>query len=200
MFHSDGDDEWLYNIPHRPVFIGITAVLFWLGVLIVVWDAVQPIAAQFKRKSLTTQAENRALAGGLLFAWWLAGISPGFISVPPASLGHTILAQPAVFILLALPVGRITNRQLPIVNSQRLRSYFQPLTAVLSLAIILLIGSRDFPDYFRDWPERGLVRFLYRADIRDVADYVNKNKELRSCIQSTAEVHQKGESSTGCIE
>lgn len=175
MFHSDGDDEWLYNIPHRPVFIGITAVLFWLGVLIVVWDAVQPIAAQFKRKSLTTQAENRALAGGLLFAWWLAGISPGFISVPPASLGHTILAQPAVFILLALPVGRITNRQLPIVNSQRLRSYFQPLTAVLSLAIILLIGSRDFPDYFRDWPERGLVRFLYRADIRDVADYVNKN-------------------------
>jgi hypothetical protein len=44
------------------------------------------------------------------------------------------------------------------------------------LAAVLLVVSvvaRDLPDYFQEWPSRGLVRFLYRADIQDVADYLN---------------------------
>ena len=37
---------------------------------------------------------------------------------------------------------------------------------------------RDLPDYFVNWPERGLVRFLYRADYADIADYLNDHSEL----------------------
>ena len=37
---------------------------------------------------------------------------------------------------------------------------------------------RDIPDYFFEWPQRGMTRFLYRADIHDVADYLNEEPNL----------------------
>lgn len=206
MFHADGDDEWLYNIPHRPVFVWVTAVLFWGGVVTAVLLTLRQLWYRFRNKPRAFSEEKVAYAGAFLFAWWLAGISPGFISVPPASLGHTILAQPAVFILLALPVG-IINCQLSIVNVARRDAFArqllmanaarrnafarkssmsldvthslvnrQSLTYLFTVIIVIAIAVRDLPDYFESWPERGLVRFLYRADIRDVAEYVNENE------------------------
>ncbi|MEM7118489.1 MAG: hypothetical protein AAF614_39065, partial [Chloroflexota bacterium] len=177
MFHSDGDDEWLYNIPHRPVFGTVGAIFFWFGILIVFWQAFSPL---IKKSSVTPR---QAQAAALLLLWWLAGISPGFISVPPASLGHTIMAQPAVFLLAALPVWLIgewliknwrfeVRRQLPISNPQSL------ISVILGFLLITNIALRDWPDYFREWPQRGMVRFLYRADIHDVADYLNENPDL----------------------
>ncbi len=158
MFHANGDDEWLYNIPHRPVFSLPIGVWFWFGVIMAGWQALRPF---LQRQS----ANHTALASALLLIWWLAGISPGFLSVPPASLGHTILAQPAVFMLAGLPItlAHRTNR------------YFAPL---LVSVLILVTGIRDLPDYFTNWPQRGLVRFLYKADIHDVAAYLNTHPEL----------------------
>jgi hypothetical protein len=38
MFHATGDDEWLYNIPNRPLFNAVGAVFFWGGVLLAIVD------------------------------------------------------------------------------------------------------------------------------------------------------------------
>lgn len=167
MFHSRGDDEWLYNVPERPLFNPVGAAVFWLGVGIAVWWALQPI---WKRKT-KNGARDKQYGAAFLIAWWLAGISPGFISVPPASLGHTILAQPAVYLLAALPVVALGERLT--VFSQR-RSWW------IGLAILMvgIVAVRDWQDYFVTWPQRGMVRFLYRADIHDVADYVNDQPDL----------------------
>jgi 4-amino-4-deoxy-L-arabinose transferase-like glycosyltransferase len=97
MFHSTGDNEWLYNIPGRPLFGPIGAILFWSGVGMAFWYALRPL---WRRQEPVTAV---SMASALLLLWWLAGIAPGFISVPPASLGHTILAQPATYLLAALP-------------------------------------------------------------------------------------------------
>ncbi len=171
MFHSDGDDEWLYNIPHRPVFGPIGAIFFWAGVAIALWRTLKPILSRSSRP-----ASRDSLAAAFLLLWWLAGISPGFISVPPGSLGHTILAQPAVYLLAALPVWKIKDLRLkiererpPIINLQS--SIFLILTAVL----LFSIAGRDLPDYFVNWPQRGMVRFLYRADIQELTDFLNSN-------------------------
>ena len=59
-----------------------------------------------------------------------------------------------------------------------MRSAQSLISIAAALLLLISITSRDLPDYFRRWPERGMVRFLYRADIQDVADYVNKNSEL----------------------
>jgi 4-amino-4-deoxy-L-arabinose transferase-like glycosyltransferase len=178
MFHSTGDDEWLYNIPGRPLFGPLGALFFWLGVAIaVVYASRPPLRALLSRGERAAPAWLDAAhpwetAGAFLLIWWLVGISPGFVSVPPASLGHTILAQPAVFLLAALPVGLAAERL-------RLRPALRrPALAVLGLVLLLSIGLRDLNDYFSRWPERGMTRFLYRAGIKDVADYLHQHPEL----------------------
>lgn len=183
MIHSDGDPEWLYNIPGRPIFGPIGAIFFWLGVGFAVASVLLNAEAQRRRgveeqrrvsqspslpispySSLATRHSPLAF----LLLWWLGGIAPAFLSVPPASLGHTILAQPAVYLLAALPVGILWSA----VGMRNKRWG----TLLGGLAAVLLVGSvavRDLPAYFVEWPARGMVRFLYRADIKDVADYLN---------------------------
>lgn len=96
MFHADGDGEWLYNMPHRPVFGPLGALFFWAGAAIALYYALKPMVLWLHRR-LSRQAshqsplpEAHAFSCAFLLIWWLAGISPGFISVPPASLGHAI--------------------------------------------------------------------------------------------------------------
>ncbi|MBE2224735.1 MAG: glycosyltransferase family 39 protein, partial [Anaerolineae bacterium] len=178
MFVNQGDGEWLYNIPDRPVLTSIGAVFFWLGVAITAVLTLIPLWHKL-RQSLQKQparpAKHVELASAFLLLWWLAGISPAFISVPPASLGHTILAQPAVFMLAAVPVGWLA-RKWPALNLPK--RWKTAVVALLGLVLIVNIAARDWPDYFQNWPERGMVRFLYRANFNELADYVNENAAL----------------------
>jgi 4-amino-4-deoxy-L-arabinose transferase-like glycosyltransferase len=53
MFHSSGDEEWLYNIPGRPLFGPVGAIFFWLGVALAGWYALKPlIRAVMKDRNL----------------------------------------------------------------------------------------------------------------------------------------------------
>ena len=182
MFHSGGDEEWLYNIPFRPVFGPLAAVFFWAGVAIAAWYALAPLGRLIRRRGMSdaqpiTAADLEA-AGAFVLIWWLAGISPGFVSVPAASLGHTIIAQPATYILAALPIlviGRLGWRRFG-ASDGRSVAWLVPVGA--GLLLLFAVAWRDLPDYFLTWPERGMTRFLYRAEIRDLADYLNEHPEL----------------------
>ncbi|WP_420628366.1 ArnT family glycosyltransferase [Candidatus Leptofilum sp.] len=180
MFHATGDGEWLYNIPNRPLFGVVGVIFFWGGVLLALVDSLRLVWVRVRRQAIEPAAQMRGLATTFLLLWWLAGIAPAFISVPPASLGHTILAQSATYILAALLIGRLGSGDWRL--SKAIQSPVSSLQPHLGLFLaILLVGSiamRDLPDYFQHWPERGMVRFLYRADIQDVADYVNLNPEM----------------------
>jgi 4-amino-4-deoxy-L-arabinose transferase-like glycosyltransferase len=189
MFHATGDDEWLYNIANRPLFGPLGAILFWLGVAIAAWYALRPVGRLLWTRRWPPPASRLELACAFMGMWWLAGIAPGFVSVPPASLGHTIVAQSAVFILLALPFSVIRGPYSVIRIPSRLTDYGIRITeygsritayALIALALLLLltIGWRDGRDYFAVWPERGMVRFLYRSDIQAAARYLNAHPEI----------------------
>ena len=169
MFHADGDDEFLYNIPHRPVFGPAGAVVFWLGWLLALWYALRP----WLRRPATPRSQADQRAATFLLLWWLAGITPGFLSIPAGSLGHTIVAQPATYLLLALPLLPLSRWRL----AGRARTN-QALAGLLALLVLGSVAGRDLGDYFRAWPAQGNVRFLYRADIRDVAGYLQAHPEL----------------------
>ncbi len=169
MFHSAGDDEWLYNIPNRPVFGPIGAIFFWSGVAIALWHTLKPLFSRFTHHASYPHSH----AAAFLLLWWLAGISPGFISVPPASLGHTIMAQPAAYLLAALPIWQLSVWVR--INADE-RGLMRSITAVgLMLVFVAAVAIRDLPDYFVKWPQRGMTRFLYHADAGDVARYLNEN-------------------------
>jgi 4-amino-4-deoxy-L-arabinose transferase-like glycosyltransferase len=184
MFHSDGDDEWLYNIPYRPVFGPVGAIFFWVGFAVALWYAAKPVSRlgykAIRGKQLPPQLKRgQYLEGASAFVliWWLVGISPGFISVPAASLGHTIIAQSAVYILAALPIlpiGKWLQGRYPS-NSGR----NSVLIAAMAGTLLIAIAWRDLPDYFSEWPSRGMTRFLYRAEIRELAEYLNTHDQYQ---------------------
>ncbi|HOU14944.1 MAG TPA: glycosyltransferase family 39 protein [Anaerolineae bacterium] len=146
MAHAKGDPEWLYNFAERPVFSLVGALLFYFGML--------------TRIGHLNQANAR-----LLLLWLGAGIAPAFISLPPSSYGHTILALPAVYLLLAMPMKAAARR-------------WQWTTIPLCALTFALVAGRDLPDYFVTWPQASMVRFLYRADYRALAGYLDARPEI----------------------
>lgn len=179
MFHATGDDEFLYNIPFRPIFSPLLAIVFWSGVLLTIvyaWQTAWDRVRQMRNRSQDVRrAPTPYLAAAFLLMWWLAGISPAFISIPAGSLGHTIIAQPATAILLALPAGYWLDRWLTTRTQTRTR-----LALVSGIGVVLVMGValRDLPDYFVAWPAQGNTRFLYRAEIDAVVDMVVQRPEL----------------------
>ena len=164
MFHATGDGEFLYNIPDRPLFGPVGAALFWAGIAICVWKTLTPLWQRWGKRSTNNYDDNLPFV--FLLLWWGAGISPAFISVPPASLSHTILAQSAVYIIAVLPLVVLKNY---LANSASPK-FILPLG--YAILFVLPIAMRDLPDYFVTWPQRGQTRFLYRADIHELADAV----------------------------
>ncbi len=157
MFTHDGDEEWLYNIPHRPVFGIVGGVLFWAGVL---------LAA---RQSLSSRPEPFS---ALILLWLIAGVSPGILSVPAASLGHTILAQPPAMILPALALSQ-AGRWLCSRTGNVRQAYSTVLTGGL-----LLLGTetiRGIRDYWLVWPHDPLNRVLHHSDLHDAARWLQQN-------------------------
>jgi 4-amino-4-deoxy-L-arabinose transferase-like glycosyltransferase len=169
MFHAEGDGEWLYNIPGRPVFNVTGALSLLLGLLVCLYRALPFAKSRYKGES------------AFLLFWFAAGLAPAFVSVPPASLGHTIIAQPAAYLLPAAgltALGEWTRR-----HWERLGRAVIPGLMLLFLATN---GARDLNDYFCVWPERGMVRFLYRADIHEAAGYLNSHHQIQDVALSSA--------------
>ena len=155
MFHATGDPEWLYNIPDRPVYNVIGGILMWGGVALCLW--------RVRRRRYF-----------LLLYGLGAGLLPAFVSVPPASLSHTVLAQPVVYVLPGLLLSEVRTRfsslKLPL-------RYLLLVTGTIALLVFVASNAyRDLRDYFRVWPQRGMVRFLYRAVYRDAAGYLSENR------------------------
>lgn len=173
MAHASGDGEFLYNIPDRPLFGPLVAILFWAGLAISVWHSLTPLWQRWVQKTAVRPLEK--LPYPFLIFWWLAGISPAFVSVPPASLSHTILAQSAFYIIAVVPFLTLTSWLGQQTETGRWQDspYRTPILAGLyGLIFVLPIALRDLPDYFVTWPQRGQVRFLYRADIHELATEV----------------------------
>jgi len=150
MAHATGDPEWLYNVSERPVFSLAGALLLYIGILM--------------RLAHLKQANAR-----LLLLWLGAGIAPAFISLPPSSYGHTILALPVVYLLLAMPMKAVARR-------------WRWTTIPLCLLTFALVAARDLPDYFITWSQASMVRFLYRADYRALAAYLNAHPEIDEAV------------------
>ncbi|MBP6015260.1 MAG: glycosyltransferase family 39 protein [Candidatus Promineofilum sp.] len=174
MTHAGGDPEWLYNIPERPIFGPPGAIFFWVGVALAGWRAFRPLKNRVWRtgvraEELAVWPDNSELAAAFLLIWWLVGISPAVLSVPPASMGHVILAQPAFYLLAALPIGALAG------GSRRPVSWRLALAGSAAVSLFAATALRDIPAYFVEWPSRGMVRFLYHADVEDVADFIRRD-------------------------
>jgi 4-amino-4-deoxy-L-arabinose transferase-like glycosyltransferase len=148
MFTHDGDPEVLYNVPNRPVFSPLGGALFWGGVL---WAVFQALIKRDERYAL-------------LLLWLFAGLAPGALSVPPASLGHTILSQPVVMMMPALALDALWTR-------------WRRVTIALAAIFLAWEGVRGPYDYFLVWPDDSFNRVLHHSDLHEAAVLLNAEPE-----------------------
>ncbi len=144
MYVVQGEQDWLYNVSGRPIFDGITAVFFLLGIGLAGWRWRQSRYA-------------------LMLIWLVMGTAPAMLAPPEASLTHTIAAQPVAFILLALGVAlvwRWLDRRQPVLG----------IGLVIGLFVFFALSSGLA--YFGTWSNDEAVRELYQGGIGAVANAV----------------------------
>jgi 4-amino-4-deoxy-L-arabinose transferase-like glycosyltransferase len=153
MFSFRGEPQWLYNVAGRPVFDPLTALFFYAGLGMCL-------------------VRLRDWRRGVVLLWLLVGLSPAFVSPPAGSFTHTLAAQPAVYLLLAVGVDVVNGfwerieRKLPL-TWRLIRSIraVNPLTALL----LMLNGALSGYAYFVAWANAPEVCELYQCGITGVA-------------------------------
>jgi hypothetical protein len=141
MFVWRGEEDWLYNVFGRPIFDPLSACAFALGIAICAWR----------------WREARRM---LLLTWLVAGIAPAVVVPPPASLSHSIAAQPPAYVVLALGLDFIWRA------CQKWRRWAGP---VLGVGTVALHGVLSGCAYFVTWANAPSVRELHQGAITSLA-------------------------------
>jgi hypothetical protein len=162
MFTFAGDPEWLYNVSGMPVFDWVTGLFFYAGVARSLWRWRRPREA-------------------FAILWLVGGLAPAFFSLPAASLGHTIVAQPIVYLLTA--VGALWLADLILGRrSARIMG--------VAAALVLLNAGLTVRSYWGQWNDHAWVRFFYHADVHDAAGWLNSNSEVEEVAISSRVTQQ----------
>jgi 4-amino-4-deoxy-L-arabinose transferase-like glycosyltransferase len=141
MFSLRGEPQWLYNVADRPLFDPLTSLFFCVGLALCLFRL-------------------RDWRYGLALLWLLVGLATAFISPPAASFTHTLIAQPAIYLILGLGTAAVGERV------ARWRAWAGPLLAASLLAGNALLAWHA---YFVTWAGSPQVRELYQGGITAVA-------------------------------
>lgn len=153
VFSLTGDPRWTYTIPDRPIFDPVTAIFFYGGLLIALWQWRKP-------------------AYLLLPVWLVVTMLPSALSPDAPSTVRLIGALPVVYLLPGLAFDQLLRRLWP---TGRPLSQKASVVAVLLgsfLAVILLAnGYRTLRDGFLRWPRELETRLRYQSVVQDIGRY-----------------------------
>lgn len=156
MFTLKGDDLWLYNIPGRPLLDAVTGILFFLGAFIAV--------RRFRR-----------IEYALALFWLLAGIFPSLLTGVTASSLRSIVAQPVVYLLIAIGAIEVMRWLERLGVSRVVRAL--PLVALLAAT-----ATSTAHDYFAVWGQARDVRVAYHTTLFEIARYLDRAAEPNAVV------------------
>jgi 4-amino-4-deoxy-L-arabinose transferase-like glycosyltransferase len=156
LLSHQGDTQWMYNIAGRPLLPPVLAVLFCAGL----------------GYALMKVLRERRSAPALLLLWLVIGMAPALVTGLESSSLRAIAAQPAVFVLVALPVSAL-GRSLWTGLGRCARAGFVGLVVVG----LLWLTSGTVHDYFRLWGTHRDTRVAYHAHVVEVASYLDRQPE-----------------------
>ena len=156
-----GDQFLAYNIPGRPVFDGITAVFFIIGLLVSVW--------RWKRPSYA-----------MLLLWFFVGIGPSLITGATANTTRNLAALPVVHMIPAVGfLAAITWVQ------KRLNNDDQRVWIGAAAVWLTIVAGITLTDYFVTWANRPDVRDAYQHTLIEEVDYLQANDVQGTVIKSS---------------
>jgi hypothetical protein len=162
QFMFAGDDGWEFNLPYRPVFEPIAAIVFAVGVL--------SALLRFKRPAMA-------------LALIVLGVSllPSIFLKSNFTFGRMTSGQAVAYAFMGLgaeAIGRVASRVIP----ARAR---MPL-AIGSIALLVSMGLiTTWNDMFVTWPTLAQTRSTYNTQLRDLARYLDVQDQptpLAQCV------------------
>ena len=164
MFSQRGDTQWIYNLAGRPLLPPVLAVLFYGG--------LAAAGANFFKRP--------APGYRLLVIWLLLGISPALATGMESSSLRAIAAQPAVYILAALPMAWLWRWL-----KSRPNAWWGRIGVALAAAAALILAWQSATAYFGDWSNSRDTRVAYHSHLVDIAAYLdNAPSEMAVVISS----------------
>lgn len=148
-----GDQFLAYNIPGRPVFDGLTAVFFTLGLLITLYRTIR--SSQF---TIHNSQFIIKYSPAFLLLWFLIGITPSLITGPTANTTRNLAALAPAHILPAVGFMALMDWLKP-----RLREKGAWLMGATAVLWLLLAGVWTARDYFVRWAAAPDVRTAYQV-------------------------------------
>jgi len=187
FLNGRGDHFLAYTIPGRPIFDPITAVLFIVGLII--------LLKQIANSRWLMKNDPQYAISYPLFAIWLAlGLAPSLITGPEALTTRIIGAQPILYIIPAIAL----NRLLVISNWQYLtrntpfatRSGHSPfairhLSFVTCSFFIISLGVVNTKDYL-SWSQSPDVRAAYQSTTIAIAKSLDSPAVISTVYPSAA--------------
>lgn len=155
MFSVRGDPSVRYNLPLRPVFDPVTAVVFYAGLLLCLIVLGAGVSRGRHLPILRRPAADRlAPAAALLTVWLIAGLLPSALALEGPGFLRGIGAQPAVFLLPA--VGAVGLHRL---IAGRAPGSWNRLVVPAGLAgLVALTAASTTFDYFVTWNRHAEAR------------------------------------------
>jgi 4-amino-4-deoxy-L-arabinose transferase-like glycosyltransferase len=153
MFSWQGDPEWRYNVAGRPVFDWITAVAFYVGLLICVLRIKTP---QY----------------GLLLLWLPVNLLASAVTPPSPSSLRALGAIVPIYIMPALAIvalGQWAAKRRGTVGAYGV--------GVATIGLLAFTAASTYRNYFVTWAQNDEVRRVYRADLAEVARYLSTQEE-----------------------
>jgi hypothetical protein len=150
-----GDHFLAYNIPGKPIYDPVTAILAAIGLLILVWQLVNS-----KQYSVNSPKRSLFTVHCLLLYWLALGLAPALITGPEALTTRIIGAQPVLYILPAIGVSFIVSRL-----TQYTGRITHSASYVAYCVLILTFLITTARDYFFVWAQSPGVRAAYQSTL-----------------------------------
>lgn len=157
----EGDHQWRYNLPGKPLLSLPMVPLFFVGLLMA-------LGIFFRSRSL---GERTAVFFSLV--WLIAGLSPVLVTGPELSTTQAIGLQPVLFIFPALTLERFLSSP----KDGRLN------LLVPTLFVIVLAGTVN--NYFNRWANDPQVRVQYESSLAATIGYLNEAGSGPAAISTT---------------
>ncbi len=162
MFAFVGDPLPYYDLPDRPVFEPVAALLLATGLLLAMGRWRQPEYA-------------------FILLWFLASLVPGMLSEPAPNYTRSIGVLVALFAFPGIAVAAILNAADVRLSGRRGARVRGVLHLLLAL---LLLGNLAWTvhDYFFAWPAEEVVRFWHQSDLKALADYLQTQADTSPVV------------------
>ncbi len=168
LFSFEGDSQWRYNIAGRPWLPLLPALLFYVGLLVAVWDALRARAW-------------RGLAAFTALFWLLLGLAPSLVTGPELSTTQAIALQPVLFLFPALALVAGARWLAPRLGQPAPRLL---LVVALPLYAGWLVDSNHA--YFRVWAQQPEVAVQYEQNLVSAVRYLDTQAAQTVAVSTDA--------------